>query len=418
VRPTNSAEGIPVDGKHMVFVAYPDPSDPRRTYSPIQAATRSILTDDALQESQYQSMTHGIWPKVVVRAGRLEDPRGGQAMRPVLTPEQRTELREAIKNAYSRPENHAEPVIVDGLIEEIMPFTRSVSEMDFPKSAELLKARIMQVTGTNPAIIGELAGVNRATAAVADGHLCKYSLNPIATLLSEGFTHTVAPLYAGNSEKLVIWIEKCQPADSEMQLKQWQVGAAAVTRNEYRRNILNLEPLDDERGEELMGGMPPALAEDQQDDQADKDDASERTPRDKSFRVKSQKDLNDVALEVATRQSDRLAKEMADDLSDLFGRQVEDMIIKVGQLKPTMEDEFDAKTLAGRLVDRPFWTSRLKELMRRHMTRAALTGYASMLSLAELPKKGWRLTSTPFNTDPVAGLFHYVVPEIFEQDAI
>ena len=44
-------------------------------------------------------------------------------------------------------------------------------------------------------------------------------------------------------EKLVVWIEPCRASDPELKLKEWEVGlkSGSVTRNEYRRSVLNLE---------------------------------------------------------------------------------------------------------------------------------------------------------------------------------
>jgi phage portal protein BeeE len=53
--------------------------------------------------------------------------------------------------------------------------------VDFLESGQSTKSRIFQSFGVNPIIVGEIAGANRAYAAVAEAVFCSNVINPLAS---------------------------------------------------------------------------------------------------------------------------------------------------------------------------------------------------------------------------------------------
>jgi phage portal protein BeeE len=241
IRPPKAVEPTPVPGDQIAYFSLPDPGNPLGTVSPLSTQAAAVNADESIQEAQYRAFQNGINPGVVLTAGRLPDMANGRpGARPVLEPEQRTQLINAIRQAYQGAHRHGEPIILDGLIEDVKPFTRTPQEMAFLDSGKSTKCRIFQAFGVNPLIVGEIEGANRAQAVVAEDSFCTNAVNPLMELMSQVMTAWLS--LAFRSEKLVVWVEPCRANDPEQTLKEWELGLkfGAVTQNEYRSHVLNL----------------------------------------------------------------------------------------------------------------------------------------------------------------------------------
>lgn len=244
IRPDGATDEFDLPGDEVVNLAFPDPSDPLGCVNPLSRFAEAILTDEEIGTAQYSAFRNGLFPKVVLTAGRLPGtPDGGPGQRPVLEPEQRADLITAIKGAYAGTLRSDEPFIIDGLIERIDKFSHSLAEMDFVDSAKLTKAKVLQAYGVSPILLGEVEGANRASATVADEILCSSTVNPLIELVSQGLTRWLAPMFASPREKLCVWIEPAVAHDPELQLKRWELGLrhGVVTGDEYRVRVLNIE---------------------------------------------------------------------------------------------------------------------------------------------------------------------------------
>lgn len=250
IQPPNWAKPEFVPFSNIAYFYYPDPADPANAYSPLQSAAKAISTDEQIQTSQYMAFRNGIRPSVIIKAGRLPNKGvsgvigGPEGTRPVLTPDQRNQLVTAIQLAYEGVGKHGVPAIVDGLIDEIIPFTNKPSEMDWLASGESTKQRIMQAFGVNHIIAGQTEGANRASAVVADQTFISNVVNPAIELLSQEMTRTLGTLVSTDREQLAIWIEEARARDHEMELREWELAmdADVATGNEFRERVLNLPP--------------------------------------------------------------------------------------------------------------------------------------------------------------------------------
>ncbi|MBL8826577.1 MAG: phage portal protein [Planctomycetaceae bacterium] len=242
IRPPHSPEPIPVPGDAMAFFYLPDPSDPFGAVSPLSTQANAVDADEAIQEAQRRAFQNGVFPKMVITAGRLPGMNGGEGQRPILEEGQRKQIIAAIKTLYQGVAKYDEPIILDGLIESVNKISNTPAEMDFLASGKQTKSRIMQAFGVNPMVTGEIEGANRAQAVVAEENFCSNAINPLLEMMSQVMTAWVGSAYASDREKLVVWIECCKPHDAEQSLKEWEVGLklGAATPNEYRVTVLNL----------------------------------------------------------------------------------------------------------------------------------------------------------------------------------
>ncbi|NOY41583.1 MAG: phage portal protein [Planctomycetes bacterium] len=220
----------------------PDPSNPFGSISPLQAQAAAVATDEEIQNSQYKAFVNGVNPQLAIRVGRLPGAVQGEAgQRPVLEPEQRQQLVDAILRLHSGEAKKHHPLIVDGMIEGFDKLSSSPQEMDFLDSGKATKARIFQSFGVNPIVSGEIADANRAQAVVAGQQFCE-TLNPIIELMSQTITRWLGNRFSADGEKLLAWIDPCRANDPEQKLQEWKTARANgdVTQNEFRQQILNL----------------------------------------------------------------------------------------------------------------------------------------------------------------------------------
>ena len=245
IQPAGSGDSYTLPADQVAFFSLPDPANPMGSFSPVEAQIKAIETDEAIQQAQDVMFKRGIFPNLLLRAGRLPAVNGQAGMRPVLTADQRKQLFNAVFSAYEGVANYGEPLIVDGLIEGVEKFTSNPAEMDFMQSGKITKSRILQAFGVNPIILGEVENANRAQAAVAEENFCNNVVNPMIELMSQVMTCYLSPMIDdGNT---VIWIDPTHPKDREQKLKEWQEGVklGAVSINEYRTQILNLPPVEE-----------------------------------------------------------------------------------------------------------------------------------------------------------------------------
>jgi phage portal protein BeeE len=200
---------------------------------------RAVSANESISEAQRRAFNNSIWAGYAVTVGRNPDVNGQQGARPALTKEQRGQVINAILQAYRGVINYDQPIILDGLIESITKVSNTPREMDFLKSHALTKEQITQGFGVNPIIMGQVEGVNRASAAAADDIYCSNCINPKLELVSQILTAFVAPRLASGSERLVLYYEPAHAYDPDLELTRWKflAGLAAADNNEIRTSL-------------------------------------------------------------------------------------------------------------------------------------------------------------------------------------
>jgi phage portal protein BeeE len=209
-----------------------------------------VNADDALQTAQAAAFENGVFPRYAIKIGKNANAEGmptGQMnpMRPTLTAAQRRQLVEMVRKLYAGAVKAHEPVIIDGLIDDIVKISAMPAEMDFLQSGAAMKSRILQAYGVSPTLVGEIEGANRAQAVTAENVFCTTVCNPLLELFAQVLTRHVCPRFAETGESLVAWFDPCAAHDREMTLEEWRVGLQfqCVAPDEYRNAVLNLPPL-------------------------------------------------------------------------------------------------------------------------------------------------------------------------------
>jgi phage portal protein BeeE len=249
VRPPNSAEAETLDSSECFYACYAHPGDPHGVISPLQAAAAAVDADEQIQVSQSAMFHRGIHPTHAIIVGKHTDAGGGTVGgslgRPTLTGPQRRQLIDSIRQLYAGAYKHGEPLILDGMIEDVKRLSNTAAEMDWLDSSKFLKARITQAFGTNPVVMGEIESVNKASSLAAEDHFAKFTVNPKIELLSQCLTEFLGPIFSADGERLIVWIEPYCPKDDDLDIRRMQLVAqfGGVELNELR-TWAGLPPVD------------------------------------------------------------------------------------------------------------------------------------------------------------------------------
>ena len=246
LNPEGFGEGTYLPPENVARLYFPDPSDPKSALSPVWSQMEAVIVDGQIQNSQKRAFENGIFPGVLLKIGRV----GGKDANPrkLMQPHQRRQLMVAAKRIWSGVAKTGEPLIVDGLVDEIEPFTTSPREMDWTDSQEWVRKRIFHAFGINPINTGEIAGVNRAQAAVSEAHQSQNVINPVLAQISVALCPFLVSLFGSSrntKQKTLVWIDPCKPHDDELEAREWKDNAAlgTVTINEIRVQRLGLDPI-------------------------------------------------------------------------------------------------------------------------------------------------------------------------------
>jgi phage portal protein BeeE len=252
------APTIPPENVARTYLA--DPADPKSVMSPLRAINPATRTDDAIQLSNQQMMERGINPNLIITLGKVRGRDGTSERRPRMTAAQRRQIVKAVREIWGRTVNAGDPAVLDDFIESVHKLHNTPQEMDFLASSKITKERIFQAFGVNPFIVGEIGNANRAQAVEAERSFCN-TVNPYLDAFSETMTDFVGPMFE-QPKRLLVWIEKCEPKDPELDLKKWSEARRNddVSKNEFRTMQLGLPPVEEdivERNQLLstVGGM-------------------------------------------------------------------------------------------------------------------------------------------------------------------
>lgn len=421
VRTPGSGEEVEVPGDDMLYFAYPDPSDPAGGFGPLQAIGHAITTDKYIQVAQLQAFENGIHPSLALVIGKeAEAGIDAAAGRPLLEAQQHAQIVNMIKRRYAGVMRAGEPLILDALIQDVKKLSLTPEEMGFQVSGQITKERIMQGYGVSPTITGQVEANSRAASAEADRHFCNNTVNPKAELMSQVLTGWLGPRYAGKNEKLYIWIEPCEPKDSEDRRQWMQLGLAngAVSVEEFRAEIgydpeldpehtVNMpfslvpvqvserfntqEPAESETGG-TGNGPANGTANGNGEQESDTNPAEGKSYLDKQGRF-TRKGYCAFWLKVHSRKETKLVG----DLQRFFGQQSKSILAKLKKLAggyaETFHEDADANAIVAKIFDPDSWTVRLKKAIKPHLAKAALTGASLEYEVAQRNKhlaRHWR----------------------------
>lgn len=258
---SSDGEGEPLPPENVARTYLPDPADLKGCVSPIMTQISAIRTDDHIQTSQEDAFKRGIFPNVAIKVGQTLDENGKPTgARPTLEGPQRRQLIRAVRQVWDRTVGQGDPAILDGLIEDVYQLHNTPREMDWMKSAEQVKSRVLGAFNLHPFMVGAELGVGGyAQAAIIEQIAADLAFNPIAEAFSAAATDFAAPMYP-EPKGLQIWLAPVRPRNEEMRAREWEFGRRNedVTRDEWRAERLGLPPSEVKKKARLLetvGGL-------------------------------------------------------------------------------------------------------------------------------------------------------------------
>lgn len=238
-----NGEPFEVDGSLMARFYLPDAGNPMQAMSPLSAADRPILSDDAIHESQYNGFQGGHMPDHAFIIGEKEDG-DGIKRRPELSPDQRNELTVRLKQLYGGPRRHGRFILLDGLVSDVKRLTMAPTEMDYLASMKLTEREIEKIFGVNPIMMGEVEGANRASATVADDIFLSNVVNPQLAMIGQVLTAFLERCELFSEQNVVVYFDEIVARDPDLEQKDWQFAfdRGMVSIDQYLTHRLGLPP--------------------------------------------------------------------------------------------------------------------------------------------------------------------------------
>ena len=248
--PEGFVQPIIVPGKSIGMFYYPDPANPVRPLSPMQALARTVMVDEQIEECQRRHFLNSHNPGLAVIVGKLPGTEGLgiESQDPILTKAQRAQITDALNQEWRGAKNYNNPIILDGMIKDVKKITNTPQQMDYGESGKLAKERLAQCWGISPVILGDMQNANRAGSTVAKKHFYDIVCNPRIAMFSEAMTHQIIPMFDDNipDEDTVAWVETLVAVDEDYQLAvhEAMMDRDAMKINEWRTSQ-GMEPFED-----------------------------------------------------------------------------------------------------------------------------------------------------------------------------
>ncbi|MFO0809066.1 MAG: phage portal protein [Gemmataceae bacterium] len=219
----------------IIHLKYPNPLDPYRGLSPLQANALTVDANTELQRSRYQAFHLGQRPGVVLQTEQaLSEPTVRR-------------LEETIQSRFGGRENWHRPLVLEqGL--RASPWTLSPAEMDYLNSSRMTRDEIFALFRVPGPIAGlvENLGLGADIWFGARAMFCEGTVQPKLDLIAQTLTRDLGRRYG-----VTIAFPPCSPrnqaerrADDELDVR---TGLRTV--NEIRRGR-GLEPYADSRFDE------------------------------------------------------------------------------------------------------------------------------------------------------------------------
>lgn len=241
------SDSIPVPEKDVAFFYYPDPCSPLSATGPLQAASRPILSSDAIHESQYSGFMGGHMPDHAFILGPKVRVDGTKEI-PELTKDHREELTARLRQMYGGPKNHGKFMLLDGMISEVKRLSMAPTEMDYMASSSLVQNEIIKMYGTPLVSMGGVETATRASALVAEDVFAKNVLNPTLQMFGQVLTAWLkrSELFSSVNKRsdLICFYDEICPTDPQEELRKFQVAydRGIIGDNEFRMRVLHMPP--------------------------------------------------------------------------------------------------------------------------------------------------------------------------------
>lgn len=236
----------------IIFLKYPDPTNPFRGMGTLQAAARTVDVDNYSEDFNLRFFFNSARPDSILKTSGK------------LTKKQRDDLRADIKKLYSGQKNQQKVAILESGL-EWAPMSINQKDMDFLEQQKFTMAKIFSIFGVPKVVAGISDDVNLANAKIGEYTFSKFTVKPKLSRIVAQLNEFYLPMFSG-TEKMFLSFDDPVPADIELQLKRYEssLGKGWMTVNEVRaeQNLPDVGPDGDVLLVPVSNqpiGTPPAL---------------------------------------------------------------------------------------------------------------------------------------------------------------
>lgn len=225
----------------IVHFKNPNPDNPYRGKSKVQAAAETIDTDNYAIEANKGLFKRGLITNFVLSTENK------------LNAEQLTALRAELKANYSGASNAYKAMILSGgLKPESIQMTNR--DMEFIAQQKWLRDKIMSIFGNNQAVLGITEDVNRANADATILNWKRTTVKAEMKSITDTLNEFLVPRFG---ENLILTFKDPVPEDRDTKIAEAKdlVEAKIITQNEARE-ILGFDPVKDEGADEINRPEP------------------------------------------------------------------------------------------------------------------------------------------------------------------
>lgn len=235
---------IDITEDRVAYFFYPDPGNPLEACGPLQAASRPVLSSDAIHEAQYTGFMGGQMPDHAFVLGEKVRPDGSKE-RPELQKTQYEELSNRFKTMFGGPRKRNNFILLDSMISDVKKLSMTPSEMDYLSSSKLVQDEIIKMIGTPLVSMGGVETATRASALVAEEVFGTNVLNPTLQMIGQVLTNFVrrSSLFQG-SENLICYFDEIHPTDTQEELRKYQIAydRGIIDDDDFRVHVLRMPP--------------------------------------------------------------------------------------------------------------------------------------------------------------------------------
>jgi HK97 family phage portal protein len=232
--------------REIVHLKYPNPLDPHRGLSPLQAVALTVDANLELIRARHQTFRAGPRPGIVLHTEQA------------LSTQTLARLEDKLKEKFSGRDAWYRPMVLEqGL--SATPWTLTPAEMDFLNSSKLTRDEIFALFRVPPPVTGvvENMGLGADIWAGARAVFCEGTVQPKLDLIGQALTRDLARRFGPD---VGVAFPDCSPRNPDQRRKDDELDATLGLRtyNEIRRGR-GLAPYPDARFD--LPFVPPSVSQ-------------------------------------------------------------------------------------------------------------------------------------------------------------
>jgi phage portal protein BeeE len=240
IRP-DGAENVRFETDEIIHIAKPGPKHWIDGHAANSSISEWVDIDNSIGRSRRNQFAKGAQPTAIAELDKE-----------VLNPDEGAleRFRKRFRQVYGSEENAGELLCAPPGV-TFKPWQTAPKDMDYNAGAEQMRDFMLAAYTVSKSNVGMVEEASRASAETSRANLITGPVNSDLELFSQIFTVHIGQAF--DPDMVVVWPD-ASPEDRQQKLAEWSAGASngSVTPNEFRKEVLHLEPYE-------IGGNEPLV---------------------------------------------------------------------------------------------------------------------------------------------------------------